>query len=193
MFDITLLHPKVVHFTIALFSVSVLFDILGLITKKRYFQSAAWLNLILAGAASVVTVISGLLAASNAAHDEAAHQVIEIHEKIGFIVLGIILVLLLWRILLRGRFPVRLSFLYVVLAVVGVGFMFTGAYFGGELVYTHGVAVKAVPVSKEEAEHKHKAEGNDHGAIRVEGLETTGAPASPSISDQDTTEAEHNR
>lgn len=37
--------------------------------------------------------------------------------------------------------------------------MFTGAYYGGELVYTHGVAVKAVPVPESEAGH-HEEEGS---------------------------------
>jgi len=63
MFDITLYHPKIVHFTIALFTLAVLLDILGLVTTKHHFQNAAWLNLIFAGAAAVVTVITGLLAA----------------------------------------------------------------------------------------------------------------------------------
>ena len=35
MFDIILIHPKVVNFTIALFSSAILFDVIGLMTKNE--------------------------------------------------------------------------------------------------------------------------------------------------------------
>ena len=79
----------------------------------------------------------------------------ETHETIGFIVLGIILLLLVWRIILKGGPVQRLSWLYLLLGIGGVGLMVYGASLGGEMVYTHGVAVKAVPVSEAEAGHHH--------------------------------------
>ena len=156
MFDITLFHPQVVHFTIALFSIYVLFEILGVLTSRQSFRLAAWLNLLFAGAAAVVTVLTGLLAANNVGHNDAAHKIMEQHETIGFIVLGIILLLVVWRVLLKGKLPGKLLWLYIVVALVGVGTMFFGAWLGGEMVYIHGVAVKAVPVSEEEAGHHYE-------------------------------------
>ena len=36
MFDLTLIHPKLVHFTIALFTMSVFFEMLVRRPKERY-------------------------------------------------------------------------------------------------------------------------------------------------------------
>ena len=148
MFDVTLFHPKVVHFTIALFSLAVLFDLLGMIFKKEYFHRTAWLNLIFASAAGIVTVLTGLLAEANVVHNDAAHEIMETHETVGYFVLGAILILFIWRLVLKGEFPYKASYIYVILGAAGVGLMFTGAYYGGEMVYTHGVAVKAISLKK---------------------------------------------
>ncbi len=171
MLDITLLHPKVVHFTIALFAMAVLLDLLGLIIKNERFQGVAWINLIFADAAGVVTVITGLLAASNVPHAESAHQIMEIHQTLGYIVLGSIVLLLIWHILLKGKFPVKAAFLYIIIGLVGVGVMFAGAYYGGEMVYTHGVAVKALRVSEEEAGHHHAEDREAHITRETEKVE----------------------
>lgn len=157
MFDLTYLHPIVVHFTIGLFVLSVLFDILGAITKKEKFKIAGWLNLLFAGAAGIVTVIAGLIAESRVPHVEAAHEIMETHETLGFITLGSILLLLVWRLFLKGKLPQKALALYLFIGIAGLGVMFTGAYYGGEMVYTYGVAVKAVPVS-EEAGHHHEGD-----------------------------------
>ena len=169
MFDIILIHPKVVHFTIALFSLAVLLDVIGMITKNEKFHWAALLNLIFAGAAAIVTVISGLLAESNVLHNDAAHEIMETHETLGFIVLGSILLLLIWRIILKGNFPGKAVWLYLIIGIGGIGVMFVGADYGGEMVYTHGVAVKAVPV--EEHAHDNGDDGHDHGEAGEESHE----------------------
>ena len=161
MFDLTLIHPKIVHFTIALFPMSIFFEIAGMLTKKESWKKASGLNLVFAGAAAVATVRSGLVAANNVAHNDAAHATMETHETIGYIVLGIILVLLVWRIVLKSAAVKKFSWLYLLLGLGGVGLMLTGANLGGKMVYTYGVAVKAVPVSEEQAGHHH-ADGGGH-------------------------------
>ncbi len=156
MIEIYLIHPVLVHFTIALFSLSVLFDILGRIFKKDSFHVAAWLNLIGGGVAVIATVIFGVIAESRAPHTDAGHALIETHETIGFIVLGIILVLAIWRFFLKGKLPVKGLAIYFVIAILGVFLMFVGAYYGGEMVYTHGYGVKATAATTEEsAPHAH--------------------------------------
>ena len=158
MFDLTLLHPKVVHFAVALFSLSVLFDLLSVITKKETFHTAGRVNLIFAGAAGIITVITGLIAENRVPHVDAAHEIMEIHETLGFITLGSILLLLVWRLFLKGKLPEKAIALYLFIGIAGLGVMFTGAYYGGEMVYTYGVAVKAVPVSEEEAGYHHEGD-----------------------------------
>lgn len=161
MFDINLIHPFMVHFTIALFTVVVILDLLGLVLNNDSFHSASWLNLIFAGCFAILTVISGLLAQANVPHNDAAHEVMETHESIGYLVLAGILILLSWRIWLKGKFPSKIKVLFLIIGLVTLGLTFTGAYYGGELVYTHGVAVKAVSIEEKDHSHDHEHTGKD--------------------------------
>lgn len=157
--NITLFHPIVNHFTIALFIMAVLLDVLGLFTKKEYFHTAGLINLIFGAISGLLSLITGLLAAANVPHDEAAHEIMETHEILGYIIVGTILILLFWRLVLKGKFPDKAMILYLLIGVAGIAVMIRSAFLGGELVFVHGVAVEAVPVSEEEAGHHH-----DHGA-----------------------------
>ncbi len=158
MIDITLIHPIINHFTIALFSVSVVLDIVAKITQKEKLHYAAWINLLLAGFAAILSVISGLVAANNVPHNDKVHEIMSTHQAIGFVVLGAVLLLLIWRIVLKGAFPIKASLLYIIIGLTSLGFMFTGAYYGGEMVFRHGVAVKAVQM-EEPNNHDH---GENH-------------------------------
>lgn len=169
-------HPLVVHFTIALIIVSVLCDLLGWLLKKSFFHTVGWWNLFFGFLGTLVTVATGLYAEDHVAHTEAAHALIEKHETLGLIVLGIIAVLFLWRLLRRGEIPQRLLSLYLLAGVVAIGVLTVGAYYGGELVYTHGVAVRAVSAPPE---HRHKPDGEDeegtHSSAQPDTLSTTKA------------------
>jgi len=158
MIEIYLIHPILVHFTIALFSLSVLFDILGKLTRNQRFHSAAWYNLIFASLSVIATVIFGLIAEARAPHTDAGHALLKTHETLGFIVLGIILILTIWRIILKGKMPTKALAAYLVIAILGVGLMFVGGYYGGEMVYTHGYGVEA---AVQTTEHAH-SEGTSH-------------------------------
>ncbi len=158
MIELYLIHPILVHFTIALFSLSVLFDILGKLTKKEGFHSAAWFNLLFGSLSVITTVIFGLIAEGRAAHTDAGHELLETHETIGFLVLGIILPLTIWRIVLKGKLPVKGLVIYLFVSVLVVGLMVVGGYYDGEMVYTHGYGVKA---ATQTTQHIH-SEGVTH-------------------------------
>jgi len=167
MIELYLIHPILVHFTIALFSLSVLFDILGKLTKKEGFHAAAWFNLLFGSLSVIATVIFGKIAESGAPHTDTGHELIEIHETIGFIVMGIILILAIWRIILKGKLPLKGLVIYLVVAVLGVGLMFVGGYYGGEMVYTHGYGVK--PATQRTAHAHDESETHGHDNIEKEG------------------------
>jgi uncharacterized membrane protein len=153
------IHPLLVHFTIALFTASVAFDILGILTKRESLKAAGWWNLLLAAAAAIVTVITGLFAANTLPHAEEIHELMGIHETLGLIVLGLILVLFIWRGLNHGSVPARLAGVFVLMGIVGVGMMWVGAHYGGEMVYGHGMGV--APMMQEMMhEHHHFHEGS---------------------------------
>jgi len=156
------IHPMIVHFTIALFTAAVVFDVLGVVTKRKSFEAAGWWNLLLATFAALTSVISGLIAASTLPHTEEIHRLMEIHMTLGLIVLGLMLVLFVWRSLNRGSVPARLAGVFLLLGVIGVGIMWTGAYYGGEMVYGHGMGVSPM-MRQMMSEHHHHHEGAEEG------------------------------
>ena len=164
MIELYLIHPILVHFTIALFSMSVLFDVLAKLTKKQGLHSAAWYNLVFASLSVIATVIFGLIAEARAPHTDAGHALLKTHETLGFIVMGIILILVIWRIILKGKLPLKGLVVYLSVAILGVGLMFVGGYYGGEMVYTHGYGVKS---STQRTAHVHD-ESETHGHDNVD-------------------------
>lgn len=154
-------HPLVVHFTIALFSISVLCDVLGWLLRKESLHTVGGWNLIFGFFGAIVTVATGLFAERSVGHNNAAHAIMETHKTFGLIVLGLMAALFLWRIFRRGQIPQKLLPVYLLIAIAGVSAMTVGAYYGGELVYTHGVAVRAMPKT---IDHTHESNGHHNHA-----------------------------
>ena len=160
------IHPVLVHFTIALFSASVIFDILGHITKRESLKSAGWWNLCFATVAAIPTVITGLVAKDSLPHTDEAHSLMETHETLGLILLGTIIVLFVWRSFNRGSLPIRLTYLFLLLGVAGLGIMITGGYYGGEMVYRCGVGV--APMMEQMMKgHQHSGEGHSDAEMEM--------------------------
>ncbi len=182
MLDITLIHPKVVHFPIAFLLAAFVFDIWGMIKKDEFYYRVGWINLVLAFLFSIVTVITGLLAANNVPHNDLAHQTMETHENLGYVIGGALLILFIWRWRLKGNFPQKGKPIYVLLLLFTTVTIVISGDLGGKMVYEYGVAVKAVP-QEEAGEHSHNgngghshgesntSEGHDHGGAADESHE----------------------
>ena len=98
----------------------------------------------LAAVATVATIGLGMTAEVYLTPTAAAHETLDVHKVLAFTSLAIMLVLLVWRYQLQGRFPVRGAVLYLVVAFTGVAVIGGAGYFGGEMVYRHGAAVRAI-------------------------------------------------
>src|SRR3989304_7249683 len=138
-FDSIPLHPMIVHFTISLLTIGFLCDLLAKFTKNESLKNAAWWNLLFGLLAIIGTALTGWLAARSEPHTEAAHEIIEIHETLGFSALGIFAVLLLWRILIDVNIFTKFVVLSTVLWLIGVGVIFAGGYYGGELGFEYWI------------------------------------------------------
>ena len=143
-FDVRLIHPTVVHFAIGLFIISVAFDLLGKVLKRASFHSAGYLNLLVGFTAIVLAVAFGMVAELKLKPSLIAHTTLDTHKLLAFVTLALVFVLVVWRVGLRGRFPARGALLYLLLSGVGVGLISGAGYFGGEMVYRHGAAVRIV-------------------------------------------------
>jgi uncharacterized membrane protein len=144
-FDVRRLHPIAVHFAIALFVIAVLIDLAAAGTRRLHYHQVAWINLVLAALAAAAAVATGMTAEVWLSPTHETHQTLDVHRWLGYGTLATVVVLAIWRYLLRGEFPRRAAAaLYVVLSLAGLGMVGATGYYGGELVYSHGAAVQAI-------------------------------------------------
>ena len=132
------IHPKLVHFPIALIISAMGMQGLGLILKKDFLCKGAWLMFVLAGIAIPVVVLSGLLEAD---HLHLYHPVLNAHKLFAFWAMGIALSALpiLWFIRAKNNKYFQIMFLLVLFTVstlIGLA-----AHQGGRMVYEYGVGV----------------------------------------------------
>ena len=137
-------HPFLVHFAMALTMVAVLLDTAGAWQGNEVWQRAGRLNLLLGVGGIALAVASGWfesqLPRAQGPFEAQARTLLEYHEYLGFSLLGFFVFLLVWRWRMHGQVPVS----FLILALLGVVGMTAQGYLGGELVYRHGVRVKAI-------------------------------------------------
>ncbi|MFC2150177.1 DUF2231 domain-containing protein [Calditrichota bacterium] len=134
-------HPIFVHFTIALLIMAVLFDLLGWVLKRDSLVQAGWWNLIFALPSALTSLFSGLYAEESIEHGKVLHELMEKHESLGFVVVGVVALLFVWRVVKKGAFYDKWRLAYVSVGVVGVMVLSLGGWIGGEMVYKHGAGV----------------------------------------------------
>ena len=151
------LHPILVHFPIALLFASVLFDLLGRTLSRDSFREGALWLLGLGFIGGVAAAIAGGMAEEAAEQAGIAESLIETHETLAQITLGIMALMLLFRLFLRNRFSTRTLAAYSVAATMGLIALIAAGHTGGNLVYQHGAGVT-------NAQHpSHPIAQNQHG------------------------------
>ena len=142
MFEITYLHPVVVHFPIALIIVGFVADISSLLFKKEKCLSTMGLYLEALGMlAAIVAVGTGYFLTSPM--DGEAGALRERHELFAFLTLGTIIAAVFFRILLVYLKKDATRLKYVALGLFFLAFIFvtiTG-HLGGTLVFEYLVGV----------------------------------------------------
>lgn len=151
-------HPILVHFTVALLSISVALHLVVLVAGKASWRGAAltvarW-NLGLGIAFAALTLASGFYAYFTVAHDDPAHLAMKDHRNWALATLTVFTLLGLWHWMRhRGNSAVKRRF--AALMVVGGLLLAVTAWKGGGLVYEHGLGVQSLP--------EVSGEGHDHG------------------------------
>jgi len=139
------LHPQIVHFTIVLTIVGVLFRLVSLLDRRWWVGPAAATLLIFAAASSVLSVRSGAAAHAPVERAPGARPAVMEHEEWGDRTQAILLVLGVIELAgLALRYWPRVRLVHGLAAVVGLGAVFaiyeTGEH-GGELVYAYAGGV----------------------------------------------------
>lgn len=132
-------HPIFVHFPIALLLVSLFIETLAVISKRSAWHRISLWNLCLGAAGAAVAVLTGREAEETAKHSFQIEQVLELHEKIGYAVLGAVLFVAAWRLITRDRLSGRFRWAAWFLLAGACGAMVFSAHLGGRLVYEFGV------------------------------------------------------
>jgi uncharacterized membrane protein len=160
-YDWPRLHAALNDLPAALLLVAVIFDILAAVTKRASFRSVGFWTMIVGAVGGILAVLSGLQAEDHIAHGEAVHEVMETHEKLAFVTLGVFAVVALWRILREAKMGSAERNLALLLSLVGLGFLITTASYGGKLVFDHAAGV---PTTVLQGEIHERQEGHHHGA-----------------------------
>ena len=78
------LHPIVVHFVIAMALITVVFDLIGVITRKPNLFEVSFWNLLVATVAIFVAIIFGQVEAGLASPYSGARDILNYHSTIGW-------------------------------------------------------------------------------------------------------------
>ena len=102
-YDWPRLHAALNDLPAALLLVAVLFDLAGAVTRRPSLRMAGFWTMVAGAVGGALAVVSGLQAEEHIAHGEAVHRVMETHEELALITLGVFVVLALWRIVRERR------------------------------------------------------------------------------------------
>ncbi len=163
------IHPVFVHFPIALYPTALLFYGIGLFRKRYGLLLAGQICLALGLAGTLLSVLTGYWAQESIPHGEAVHRIMGTHQNIGFAILALGVLLMIWSFLKREGIP-KGSKSFMILMGFTVLLIMQNADLGGRMVFVEGAAVKAMQTqTKEEAPDDHgeavpekKPDANDH-------------------------------
>jgi uncharacterized membrane protein len=140
------IHPMVVHFPIALLTVSLLFNLISMRWKSASFRDAGLYTLIAGLLGAVAAVVTGSIAEETVEDSDIPEALLNIHETLGYATLALFIGLLGLQLLMRRGVIREIPALYVTYGFIGVMVLLVTGYYGGVLVYDFGAGVN-LPMS----------------------------------------------
>jgi uncharacterized membrane protein len=145
MSSFRLIHPMIVHFPIALLTVSFLFEAAGTICHKDALRTVADWNWGLGVLGAAAAVVTGAWAAGHTPHSDAAKDILDIHETMGWSVLICGAAILAWKLWAKPVWHERFDPFVLLFQIFVLGAMVFGAGLGGRLVYEFAVGTPPAP------------------------------------------------
>ncbi|MGD9993698.1 MAG: DUF2231 domain-containing protein [Salinivirgaceae bacterium] len=158
------LHPIIVHFPVALIISALLFAVLALVIKtngEKFKEVFKW-NLFLGSFASVIAIMTGLLEEKTLVHNDAIHEILKVHELLGYITTGIFVVLSLWLIIRNSALKGIEIKLIILILFSSVVIMAYSAHLGGKMVYEQGAGVVPMEEIINDQTHDHNHDDHSH-------------------------------
>lgn len=140
-YDIARIHAALNDLPPALLPMAVLFDLLGAFLKRESLKAAGFWTLMAGALGTGAAIVTGLLAEDATLHGGEAHAIMETHETLAFIVLGLFGILAIWRLVRKGVWSEKEQPVALTAGVIGVALIVVTAMFGGKLVFDHGVGI----------------------------------------------------
>ena len=134
-------HPVIVHFPIALITLSVVADLCELLTDTISLRAAGFWALIGAAVGGALAVVAGLFDMNREQIEHKAHERVHFHMKIGFTLFAAVAGLTIWRWLIYLGAQNAPGWGYLSAALLVLGLTLFQGYLGGKLVFAHGVGV----------------------------------------------------
>ncbi|MEK7237327.1 MAG: DUF2231 domain-containing protein [Nitrospirota bacterium] len=138
------IHPIVVHFPIALLCASVAFDALAPRWPMGGLRETSLYTLLAGVMSAALAVVTGGMEEDLAKRAGAPEAVLELHESLGTVTLVIFVALLGLRLAMQWGWLKDIRSLTLGLGAIGIVILALTGYWGGDLVYTYGIGVKAV-------------------------------------------------
>src|ERR671914_455504 len=165
-YDWPQLHAALNDLPTALLLTAVLFELIAVVARRPALRQVSFWTLIVGAVGGAAAVISGLQAEEHIEHGEAVHRVMETHEQLGLITLGIFGVLAVWRIARERRMASLERALMLILSLGGAGVLFVTANYGGRLIFEHAAAIPSrvlqTELQERTGEHEHGANVAPH-------------------------------
>ena len=152
-------HAAVNDLPAALLTFAVLFELCGWLFKRESLRWAGIWTLWAGVLGGWVAVLAGEQAEDVIDHGEAIHEIMETHETLALITMGIFTVVLAWQLWRRFNPSRTETAILRVLAIVGAGFLIATGKEGGEMYFEHAAGV---PTATMQAELVNRAEGHHH-------------------------------
>ncbi len=150
-------HPLFVHFPIALIFTATFFSLLSFIVKdkKKIFKEIFFWNMLVGTISAIFTVISGIIAENNLVHNNAIHEIMEVHQLLGAILTIIFILITVWLITKKSKIKTKGQIIITIILIIASGFLGYTANLGGEMVYEQGAGIIPMENMIQNTPHTH--------------------------------------
>ncbi len=158
-------HPVLVHFTVALLSLTVCFHLLGRFmpdgSLKKQFETLAEWNLWLGTGFGIMTALAGWMAYNSVTHDTPSHVAMTEHRNWAWATLTLFMILTVYS-LWRARNQSRPGTVFIGILLLAGLMLGSTAWRGAEVVYRHGIGVMSLPQSDSDGHDHATTTTDDH-------------------------------
>ena len=136
------IHPKVVHFPVALLTTYSILEIIGIVFNKEFITKSALLVLCLGVITSLFAVLTGNQAAANFVYwTDNSLALLNNHQSSATYLLWTSAIVCGLRIfaVVKKKFVGLIKYIFVVLAIVILFIVYKTGSYGGDLVKKYGI------------------------------------------------------